>query len=304
MYYNSFNSYLKKCFGEKVRKIGINANFTCPNRDGELSDEGCIFCNEAGFSQLPETELSIKEQIDQSILNMKKSSGAKKFIAYFQNASNTYAGIDKLKSIYDAVRSYPEIVGISISTRPDCIDEEKLDLIKSYTKEYDVWVEYGMQTINDKTLKFVNRKHTFAQSVSAIEKTAEKGIKTGVHIILGLPGETEVDIMRTAKEISELPISGVKFHVLSVFKGTKLEELYKKGKMKLLSKEMYIKLVCDFIEVLPSDCVVLRLVSDAQNDVLVAPEWVEDKMGVINGINKEFSKRGTHQGSKVKGSES
>ncbi|MDD5634709.1 MAG: TIGR01212 family radical SAM protein, partial [Candidatus Omnitrophica bacterium] len=213
------------------------------------------------------------------------------------SSTNTNAGILELEKAYNVIKKYPEVVALYIATRPDCIDEEKLELIAGFKKDYEVWIEYGVQTIHEKTLKFINRGHTFAQSVNAINRTARKGIKVGAHLMLGLPGETKKDMIATAKEISKLPVSGVKLHVLHVLKGTRLEEMYNEGKIKLLDKTEYVGIVCDFLENLKSDCVILRLVSDAKDEVLIAPKWINDKLSVINAIDREFASRGTKQGS-------
>jgi len=288
MYYNSFNNYLKKQFGEKVRKIGLNANFKCPKRDSS----GCIFCNELAFSEFAETKLSLKEQIAHG-----KRTGCEKYIAYFQNATGTNARVEDLRGVYDFVKECPEIVGLCISTRPDCVDEEKLDLIAEYTDSYDVWVEYGMQTVHDKTLKFLNRGHTHQDTVKAIKMTAKRGIKVGVHVMLGISGETREEMIKTAEEISKMPVSGVKLHVLHVLKNTELEKMYSEGKVTILEQDEYVSLACDFIEHLDKRQIVLRAVSDAREEYLVAPKWLQDKLGTLIRINAEFKERGTNQGS-------
>ncbi|MGB2630938.1 MAG: TIGR01212 family radical SAM protein [Candidatus Omnitrophota bacterium] len=301
MRYYSFNQYLQERYGTRVHRLSLDAGFTCPNRDGSAGTGGCVFCSEKGFSRFAGARKTLKEQMTESAKFAKERYKAGKFLAYFQNATNTYAPVSELKKIYDVVRDFPEIVGLFISTRPDCVDEEKLDLIKSYSDRYEVWVEYGFQTSSDKTLEMVNRGHTVARSVKAIEMTASKGIKVGVHVILGLPGESTEEMAETAKLISSLPVSGVKFHALHVLKGTELEKWLDQGRIKLLSRTEYVNAVCDFLENLRPDCVVLRLVSDARKDVLVAPEWMRDKSSVIRDIERELEARSTCQGIKVPG---
>jgi len=296
MYYYSFGEYLKDKYGRKVRKIGLNAGFTCPNRDGLRGEGGCIFCNDSGFSEFPDNNISLKEQIDSTISTFKKK-GVESFIAYFQNGSNTYAPVEELKKIYDIIHEYPEIVGLFISTRPDCVNDEVLDLIQSYTSTREVWVEYGLQTVHDKTLEYIGRGHSFTQTEEIIRKTSQRGIKVGVHVILGLPGESTEDMMETAEKVSRLPVSGVKLHLLHVLKNTPLERLYNKGEVKLLEEDEYINIACDFIERLSPDCVLLRLASDARVKVLVAPKWMNKKLEVIRKIDKEFLRRKTRQGS-------
>jgi hypothetical protein len=297
MNYYSFNSYLKEKYGTRLRKISLNAGFSCPNKE---SGQGrCIYCNELGFSRFAGRDVSLREQIERSMVVLKEK-GVEKFIAYFQNATNTNAEPGKLKTAYDIIKEYPEIVALCISTRPDCVDDEKLDLIASYTGSYEVWMEYGLQTIHDRTLKAVNRGHTFEQSVIAIEKTARRSIKTGVHIILGLPGESDEDMIATAKKISTMPVSGVKLHVLHVLRDTELERMYRENKIKLLERDEYVGIACSFLENLKPDCVILRMVSDARKEYLIAPWWINDKLSVIDQIDREFEIRGTRQGSKVR----
>ncbi|MDD5680630.1 MAG: TIGR01212 family radical SAM protein [Candidatus Omnitrophica bacterium] len=296
-YFYSFNDYLQKMFKTRVQRLSLNAGFTCPTRDGKIDTEGCIYCNEKGFSSLVGTRLSLEKQAENAIDYARKRYKAEKFIAYFQNATNTYATYSKLKTTYDIIRCFPDIVGLYFSTRPDCIDGKKLDLIESYSEDYDVWVEYGLQSAHDSTLKFINRRHTFHDFVEAATITAKKKIKVGAHVILGLPGETREDMLETAEKIADLPVSGIKLHVLHVLKGTKLEKYYNRGKVDLLTFNEYINTACDFLEVTNPGCVIFRLVSDANPDFLIAPKWINRKSEVINAIKKEFEKRHTKQGS-------
>ncbi len=295
-YYYSFNEYLRERFKTRVRRISLNAGFTCPNRDGTLSDKGCVFCNEKGFANFPQADISLREQIIFSIEYFKKRFKAEKFIAYFQNASNTYASADILRGVYSQIEEFPEIVGLIISTRPDCVDEEKLSLIAGYADRYDVWIEYGLQTSHDKSLREMNRRHTFSRFVEAVEATAKKNIKAGAHLIIGLPGETASDMCQTAREIANLPISGVKLHVFHVLRDTKAQALYNSGKLSLLNAREYVQAACDFLEYLNPRCVIMRLVSNAREDVLIAPAWVNQKQKILADIDNEFKKRGTCQG--------
>jgi len=297
-YYYSFNNYLRKKFKTKVHRISLNAGFSCPNKDGTQGVGGCIFCNEKGFSTLAKNPPSLKEQIETGIHFAKKRYKAGRFIAYFQNATNTYARVEDLKRAYDTIGNFRDIVGLFISTRPDSIDEKKLDLIESYADRYETWIEYGVQSIHDKSLRMLKRSHTFLQSLEAIEKTAERNIKIGAHVILGLPGETEEDMMKTAETLAGLPIRGVKFHVLHVLRNTKLETMYENGKIKLLEPRTYVKIVCNFLERLSQDCVILRLVSDARGEVLVGPQWINEKSRILREIEDEFKRRNTRQGAR------
>lgn len=295
-YYYSFNEYLQGTFKTRVQRVSVNAGFGCPNRDGTLSADGCIFCNEEGFTNFPTLALSLSEQIITSIAFFKKRFKAKKFIAYFQNASSTYASVDDLKKAFDTIQQFSDIVGLSISTRPDCIDDEKLNLIAGYKDAYDVWIEYGLQSVNDTTLETINRSHTFSQFVTAVEATVKKDIKVSAHVILGLPGEEKEDIITTAKTLSRLPLSGVKIHVLHVLQNTKLARLYETGSIRLFEADEYVGFVCDFLEHLSSDFVIMRLVSNAKPDVLIAPQWVNQKQKILDAINDEFKRRKTKQG--------
>ncbi|MBN1353457.1 MAG: TIGR01212 family radical SAM protein [Candidatus Omnitrophica bacterium] len=296
--YYSFSEYLKTRFERRVQRISLNAGFDCPNRNGTLSASGCIFCNEKGFSRFAGTRLTLAEQIKESMNFVRARFGAEKFLAYFQNASGTYAQTAKLKEAYDVIKDFPDIVGLFISTRPDCMDEEKLDLVAGYCDNYEVWVEYGVQSVHDKSLKYLNRSHTFSQSLEAIENTARRGIKVGTHIIIGIPGETREDIIETARVIAHLPVSGVKLHVLHILRDTPLEKVFIEGKLNLLKQDEYISLACDFIERLDPGCVILRLVSDANPAVLVSPAWINEKQKLIESVESEFNKRGTCQGAK------
>lgn len=297
-YYNSFSNYLKNRFGEPVWRLSLNAGFSCPNRDGAKSAEGCIFCNEEGFANYPKTDLSLDEQIRHSIDLLKRRNGTKKFIAYFQNASNTYGPIEELKKAYDTITAFPEIVGLSISTRPDCIDDAKLDLVASYADRYDLWIEYGLQSANEKTLRFINRHHDYAVFKDAVIKSAQRGIKAAAHIILGLPGESREDMLRTADLISDLPLSALKLHAFHILSGTKARKMYEAGEITLMDKDEYVTSLCDFLERIDPDLIMMRLVSNAKEDVLVAPKWVNEKDKVLSAIDREFEKRGTRQGSR------
>lgn len=293
MHYYPFSQYLKEHYGEKVRRISLDAGLSCPHNDTGR----CIYCNEAGFSDEGKKKLPLRDQMEEGITRLKKEKGIKKFIAYFQNATGTNAPVEELKKAYDTIKEFPEVVILSISTRPDCISSEKLDLIEKYKSDYEVWMEYGVQTAKDETLKAIRRGHTFSDAEDAIKRTHERGIKVGVHVILGLPDEAEDDMIETARRISALSVSGVKLHVLHVLKNTPLEEVYKKGGVNILTAPQYVQAACTFLENIPPECVTLRLVSDARREVLISPGWILDKLNVINEIEKEFIRRGTHQGS-------
>ncbi|MCK9615452.1 MAG: TIGR01212 family radical SAM protein [Candidatus Omnitrophica bacterium] len=294
--YYSFNRYLREKFGERVQRISIDAGFSCPNCDGRISKDGCIYCDNKGFSIYAGKAKDIKTQITESIEYYKKKSGIKKFIAYFQAFSSTYADIKSLKEKYDTIRQFPEIIGLFISTRPDCIDEEKLELIAAYKKDYLVWIEYGLQTTHNHALQTLNRNHTYEDFTNAVALTRKYGINVGVHLILGLPWLTHEDTMQDAVLLSKLDIQGIKLHVLHIFKDTKLCEMHKEKQISLVTREEYVKMVCDFLERIPDNMVILRLISSSNPKLLVAPLWMNDKNSVIESIKNEFITRKTKQG--------
>lgn len=296
--YNQYSAYLKEIFNTKVYKITLDAGFNCPNRDGTLSHQGCIFCDASGsYSQAQPSELSVKEQLFLGVENLKNSKfKAKKFISYFQAYTNTYKPIVELKEIYAQGLSHKDVVGISIGTRPDCVDEEKLDLIASYTQNYNTWIEYGLQTIHDKTLSFINRGHDFECFLKAYKQTKERNINTCAHVILGLPNETRDDMMQTAKTLAELKVDGVKLHLLCAMKGTKLAQIYENGGYTPLSEDEYINLVCDFLELLPQSTIIQRLAGNGLVGQTIAPKWIQKKFEILNKIDREFINRNSWQG--------
>lgn len=280
-----YNDYLREKYGCKVYRIALDAHFTCPNRDGTKGREGCIYCNSDGSrASYVNKEDSVKDQIRARIKYLRETKNAKKFIAYFQAFTNTYAPVEKLKSAYDEVLGFDDIVGISIGTRPDTIDEEKLKLISAYKDRYEVWIEYGLQSIHDKTLKLIDRGHTYADFLNAVKLTKTVGILTCVHVILGLPGETKEDMLETARKLYELKIDGIKLHVLHVLKGSTLEKLYNEGKIKMLEQDEYVDLACAFLKNLPPHIIIQRLTGQGSRIDHVAPLWALDKVGTIEKI--------------------
>ena len=250
--YYQFSEYLKNKFGKKVYKITLDAGFSCPNRDGTISSGGCIFCDDGGsFSRAHDSHMSVQQQVLTGIENLSTRFKAQKFMSYFQAYSNTYKPVEELKQIYDASLCHKDIVGISIGTRPDCIDEQKLDLIASYTDKYETWIEYGLQSMHDNTLKFINRGHDYQTFLKAYQMTKQRGINVGVHVILGLPNETKEDMFQTIKTLADLKVDGVKFHCLCIFPNTKLYEMYEQGQIKLLEEDEYVDIACDCLELLP-----------------------------------------------------
>lgn len=294
--YNQYSAFLKQKFGVKVYKITLDAGFSCPNRDGTISTGGCIFCDEGGsFSQAHSNKLSIEEQIEAGIETLSKRFKAEKFMSYFQAYSNTYKPVKELEKIYNSSLCNDKIVGLSIGTRPDCVDEEKLDLIASYKDDYYTWVEYGLQSIHDKTLKRINRGHDFDCFLRAYEKTKECGINVCVHVIFGL-WETHDEIMQTAQKLAQLGVDGVKIHMLCALQDTKLAKMYDAGEIDFMSEEEYVNTVCDFLEYLPQTTTIHRLAGNGLKKNLIAPRWLGAKLDCLNKIDRELLRRNSYQG--------
>lgn len=298
--YNQYSAHLKQKFGVKVYKVTLDAGFSCPNRNGDISKGGCIFCDDGGsFSQAHSNELSIEEQLETGIKTLSERFKAKKFMSYFQAFSNTYKPLEELKNIYPSALKHPDVVGISIGTRPDCIDREKLKLISSFKDDYYTWIEYGLQSIHDKTLKAINRGHDFDCFLKAYEESKNVGLNVCAHVILGLPGETKDDMLKTAQKLAELKVDGVKIHMLCALKGTLLSQLYEEGKISFMSEEEYVDLCCNFLEILPAETTIHRLAGNGLKKNLIAPRWIGKKLDALNKIDRELERRNSHQGSKI-----
>ncbi len=296
--YNQFSAFLKNKFGAKVYKITLDAGFSCPNRDGKISTGGCIFCDEGGsFSQAHSNLLSVEEQVRIGAETLSNRFKAQKFMSYFQAYSNTYKPVNELEKIYTASLNHPDVVGLSIGTRPDCVDEEKLKLISSFTPDYYTWVEYGLQSVHNKTLKRINRGHDYDTFLRAYEKTKEYGINVCVHVIFGL-WETHEEIMQTAQTLASLGIDGVKIHMLVVLEDTKLAQMYNNGEINLMSEDEYITTVCDFLEYMPTHTTIHRLAGNGLKKELIQPRWIGKKLDTLNKIDREFIRRNSYQGIK------
>jgi len=296
--YNNFSSFLKEKFGCKVYKLPLDAGFSCPNRE---KGTPCIYCDPCGSGTgASYKNIALENQISQYIERFRNKYKAQKFIAYFQAFTNTYKPIGELKMIYDVPARFDEVIGISIGTRPDCVDEEKIALISSYTEKNYVWMEYGMQSANDKTLLKINRGHTYSDLKRAVDMTKSIGEKINIclHVILGLPGETYNDMMRTADEVASLGINGVKIHLLHIVKGSLLEQMYLDGEIDIMDEQTYISTVCDFLEKMPPEMLIQRLTGERHPDILVSPKWCLEKTRVLHEINNELIRRNSYQGKK------
>ena len=295
--YTDFNTYLRDMFGCRVQKITIDAGLTCPNRDGTISSGGCIYCNSRGSGTGAHASgLSVTRQLINGKDRLSRRYKAKKFMAYFQSFSNTYAPLPVLQSLYAEALDVDDVIGLSIGTRPDCVDDAVLNLLQDYARRYLIWIEYGLQSAIDATLAYINRGHDVQCFKDAVEKTRNRDIKICAHVILGLPHETRQDMLHTADMIAALGIDGVKLHLLYVVKGTALETLYRQGDFNCLEQRNYVDLVCDFLERLPSEVVIQRLTGDPHPAELVAPAWALNKSETLELIRQTLEKRDSRQG--------
>jgi uncharacterized protein len=297
--YYDFKSFLANRFGCRVYKLQIDAGFTCPNRDGTLATGGCIYCDGRGSVLRQKGPLpTVAEQIRSGKGLYRSLRGAAKFIAYFQTFTNTYGPVEKLKALYDEALMQDDVIGLSIGTRPDCVDEEKLGLLQDYAKTRHVWIEYGLQSMHDETLKRIHRGHDAAAFVEAVGKTAGRGLFICTHIIVGLPGESREQMLDTAKALAALPIDGIKIHSLLALRGTEAGRLHGQGELGLLGKQDYVSTVCDILEILPPAMVVQRLTAEGYRDIFLGPAWAANKLDVLNAIDRELEKRDTWQGAR------
>ncbi|ATV35073.1 TIGR01212 family radical SAM protein [Fusobacterium pseudoperiodonticum] len=291
------NDFLKEKFNEKIYKVSLDGGFTCPNRDGKVSRGGCIFCSENGSGDFTATKLkSIHAQIEEQIDLVSKKYKGDKYIAYFQNFTNTYAEVSYLRKIYEEALSHEKIVGLAIATRPDCLEDDVLELLAELNKKTFLWVELGLQTLNDDVAKYFNRAYETEIYKEASEKLNRLSIKFVTHIIIGLPKEENDDYLKTAIFAQNCGTWGIKLHLMYVVKNTPLEKLYLNGDLKVNTKEEYVEKVVNVLENISSEIVVHRLTGDGDRETLVAPLWSIKKIDVLNSIHKELKRRNTYQG--------
>jgi len=295
--YNPFSDELKRVFGCKVQRISVDAGFSCPNRDGTLDTEGCIFCggNGSGSYGIPRN-LPITGQIEDGKEVMLRKYRARKFIAYFQAFSNTYAPVNNLRKLFSEALSVTDVVGLIVATRPDCLPDDVLDCLREISEQTYLWLELGMQSVHDKSLLFINRRHDYGCTLDAVQRAGARGLRICAHIILGLPGETREDMLAIAGELNRLGVDGVKLHMLHVMKGTRLAEMYGRGEVKVMGRDGYAGLVCDFLELLDPRILIHRLTGDGGHDNLIAPLWSLKKFEILNLIDAEMELRGAWQG--------
>ena len=297
--YYSLNEYLKNTFGEKVYKLSLDLGLTCPNRDGTLDTRGCIFCHN-GSSHFAECGEDINVQLENAKKRVKSKTDAKKFIAYFQSFTNTYAPADYLDKIFTEVINRDDIVAISIGTRPDCLPADILDLLEKLNKIKPVWVELGLQTANEKSAEYIRRCYPNSVYENAVKELKNRGITVITHIIIGLPNETKEDIFNTVDFVVKCSTDGVKLQLLHILKDTDLYEDFKKGLVVPLTLDEYMDILFGCIERIPENVVIHRITGDAPKKYLIEPLWSADKKNVLNTINREMKNRNIIQGGKLK----
>lgn len=299
--YHSFDYMLREKFGEKIYKVALNGGMTCPNRDGTLGSRGCIFCSAGGSGDFAgNRQDSITEQIEKQTASIRQKRGVAKFIAYFQAYTNTYAPVDYLRKIYTEALSHPDIVAISIGTRPDCLDEDILQLLDELNQKKPVWVELGLQTIHETTAQYIHRGYALSCFETAVSELRKRNLDVIVHTILGLPGESKNDILSTIEYLNHQDIQGIKLQLLHVLKGTDLADDYFKGKFQVYTMEEYLDLVIDCLEHLNPEIVIHRLTGDGPKDLLIAPLWSSAKRTVLNTLHRECKLRHSFQGKQYK----
>jgi len=295
--YYRYSRYLREHFQTRVYRIALDAGFTCPTRDGTKGTTGCLYCNNESFAPKRAEELpSLSDQIQKGIASVRRFHHADKFLAYFQPFTNTYAPVEKLERLYYEALAFPEIVGICIGTRPDCVSEEILQLLERLNHETYVSVEFGIESVYDKTLDWAHRGHDFAQTQRAIQAAKAHSLHVAGHLILGFPTETPDEILAIPSVLNDLGIDALKIHHLHVVKNTPLAEFYAKNPFPLFTENEWIMLVADFLERLSPEIVIQRLCGDAKPGTLVAPRWNLTKNEILAGIRDELARRGTYQG--------
>lgn len=295
--YHSLNDALREKFGEKIWRIGVDAGFTCPNIDGTKGSGGCIYCNNEDLIQRKKVQgLSVREQLLSRMEPLRQKRNAKKFLAYFQPYTNTYAPVKQLRKCYDEALAVDDIVGMSISTRPDCLPDDVVDLLAEFSQKTYLWVEVGLQSAHNKTMALTNRLHTVEEFHDALLRLKQKNLRVCAHIIYGLAGETEDDMRHTMEYAASLPVDGIKIHNIYVSKHTVLEQWFHEGKFQPIEKELYIQLVCDTLEKLSPSVVIHRLTAEAPPRQHVAPAWCGNKADVLACIDREMEGRGSFQG--------
>ena len=300
-HYHAFGQFMKELYHTPVFKVNVDAGFTCPNRDGTVATGGCIYCNNDSFRPAACTSsVSLRDQIEKGIPYLRSRYSAEKFIVYFQPYTNTYAPVEVLERLYREALDNTGVVGLAIGTRPDCVDQEKIALLESLAKDSFILVEYGLQSVYDKTLEFINRGHDYACFKNALALTAGRGIRVGAHIILGFPTETRDEMLGMADELSRLPIEFLKIHQLQVIKGTALADLHAVKPFATFGYHEYLEMVADFLERLSPNIVIQRLFAASPDDILIAPVWNKTRSEFLRDFDASMERRGSYQGKKLR----
>jgi len=300
--YFSYRYYLKNLYGHRVQRVSVDGGFTCPNVDGTVATGGCTFCDNRSFSpsrRIPRQKIT--DQIDEGIRRLKKRYRCNHFMAYFQPATNTYAPVDVLRPLYEQAIAHPEVVALAIGTRQDCVPDDVLDLLEEIGKRLPLTVEYGLQTIHDKTMEWMNRGHLYDSFLDAMDRSVGRGFELCAHIMLGLPGESHEDMMATAEAVAASELDAVKIHNLYAVENTPLAAQVRSGQVVLMEFEPYVKTVVDFLERLPPTMVIERVSGEAPGDYFVGPQWCQDKPRVLEAVLQELERRDSWQGKHFKG---
>lgn len=293
----AYNYYLRRKFGDRVQKISIDAHFTCPNVDGTVALGGCVFCDNRSFSpSRRQKKANVLGQLDEGIRRVRKRYDAEKFLAYFQPATNTYAPVAKLRPLYETAISHPQVVGLAVGTRPDCVPEDVLDLLTELAGTTYVSVEYGMQTMHDRSLIWMNRGHLHDATIDAMQRSRGRGFEICAHVMLGLPGETHADMLATAREVGRLGFDAVKIHNLYAVNNTPMAADVEAGRVTLMELDEYVQVLVDFLELLPPTMIVERITGEAPPDYFIGPQWCLDKPAARAAIIAELERRDTWQG--------
>lgn len=297
--YHTLNYEMTEVFGEKVLKLSLDGGFTCPNRDGTLGNKGCIFCGEVGSGEFAGSRcVSIREQAEEQKKLLKNKNKTNKYIAYFQNFTNTYGDIDYLRRLYEEALSIEGVVGLAIATRPDCLSHEVLELLSELNNRTFLWIELGLQSIHEKSSRFIRRGYPLSVYDEAIKNLRERNIRSVTHLIVGLPNESKEEILESVSYVSRTGIWGIKLHSLYISKDTDLYSYYLRNPFQLFTMEEYVDIIVDAIEILPKDMVVHRVTGDGKKDLLFEPKWSLNKLKVLTSIDKELKERGSYQGKK------
>jgi len=296
-YVHTFGQAMRARYGERVHKLAIDAAFTCPNRDGSKGIGGCTFCNNQSFSPNSRQPAALELQIAAGRRVVRKRTGARKYLAYFQAYTNTYADVDDLRQLYDRALAEQDVIGLSIGTRPDCVPHKVLDLLQEYQQAgHEIWLELGLQSSFDDTLERVNRGHGFAEYVTAVKASRRRGLQVCTHLIAGLPGEQAGHVHTTLQRVLELGVDGLKIHPLHVVKGTQLANQWRRQEYTPIRLDDYVQLVADMVEQTPPGIIYHRLTGTASESILLAPSWCSMKWRVLNAIANELQRRGSYQG--------